>query len=584
MIYLIADKSSLIPGEVSIYLQADTSNEQILEVINSLELHEFNQDRQAYEFAVTDLAYLLDTFTYLDEIKLVIPENIEYTPNIVDTTLQAKYKVTPFKYQEEAVKYGLANNSWLLLDEMGLGKSITAMCLAEELHARGLIDHCLIVCGIASLRQNWKHELQKNSTLSCRISGEHITKTGTIQYKSLEDRKQEFLNPIDDFFVIANIESFRLEPKKNKKSSLADAINKGPNKFDLIIFDEAHKAKGYNTKQAAGMLKLNSKYKVAMTGTLITNTPVDCYFPLAWLGIENAKNATRFKQLFCVFDPEIRGRIIGYKNTELLKYEVEHHSLRRTKEDLKKYGVDIKDKFVYNKYIELDPKQQEFYTAIENAVEQEYKETAVAYCDKIKLKAANELSLLTRLRQAAVCPSILSSENIVSSKMEYAIDMVEELVSHNNKVVILSKFKQPLEILNERLKIYNPIIVTGDTKEADVVKGRDMFQDDNEHMVWLGTHDKCGTGLTLNRAQYMIMLDSPWTAAGFDQCADRIHRVNNTTPAFIYNLIAENTIDIVVSKLVERKAAISDYLIDDEVDADSMKILSRYLQDLGNHL
>lgn len=66
------------------------------------------------------------------------------------------FKMRPFSHQIDAVNYGLnpAHERWLLLDSMGLGKTNEIIWLAETLKRRGKIDHCLIICGVDSLRQN----------------------------------------------------------------------------------------------------------------------------------------------------------------------------------------------------------------------------------------------------------------------------------------------------------------------------------------------------------------------------------------------------------------------------------------------
>ena len=126
-------------------------------------------------------------------------------------------------------------------------------------------------------------------------------------------------------------------------------------------------------------------------------------------------------------------------------------------------------------------------------------------CDKIELKANNVLALTTRLRQATSCPSILTSENIPSSKIERCIDLVEEIVSQGDKVVIMSAFKEPVYQLEQLLKDYNPLIGTGDVGDDTVSKNIDLFQTDPKYKVFIGTHAKMGTGVTLNAARYRIL-------------------------------------------------------------------------------
>ncbi len=64
------------------------------------------------------------------------------------------YKVKPFKHQEEAIQYGLNNDKFLLLDAPGLGKTLSLTYLAQELHEREGLEHCLVICGINTLKMN----------------------------------------------------------------------------------------------------------------------------------------------------------------------------------------------------------------------------------------------------------------------------------------------------------------------------------------------------------------------------------------------------------------------------------------------
>ena len=157
---------------------------------------------------------------------------------------------------------------------------------------------------------------------------------------------------------------------------------------------------------------------------------------------------------------------------------------------------------------------------------------------------------------------------------------MEEIVSQGDKVVIMSTYKEPVYILQDLLKEYNPLIGTGDQKDDEVSKNIDMFQNDDIHKVFIATSAKCGTGITLNRARYMICLDQPWTAATYEQVTDRIHRINNKEPVFIYNLICENTIDERISKVIKRKKAIGEFIVDDKKSDDILTLLKSIITDI----
>jgi non-specific serine/threonine protein kinase len=123
-------------------------------------------------------------------------------------------------------------------------------------------------------------------------------------------------------------------------------------------------------------------------------------------------------------------------------------------------------------------------------------------------------------------------------------------------------FKETLNELAAKLGQFRFSVNTGDTPDAVVANNVARFQDDPTEQVFAGTWGKIGTGWTLNAASYLICLDTPYTAAMFDQGTDRIWRVNNDRPAFITVLICADTIDERVQQIIETKKELSEYLVD----------------------
>jgi len=241
--------------------------------------------------------------------------------------------------------------------------------------------------------------------------------------------------------------------------------------------------------------------------------------------------------------------------------------LRRTKDLL-----NIPPKTLIKETLALDERHRDFYENIKNGVKEE--------CDKIELDNSSVLALTTRLRQATACPSFLTSETIPSTKVERAAQIAEDVVSQGEKIVIMCTFKQSVVELQHRLKDYYPLICTGDIPDDVVSKNIDVFQEDKKHQIMIATTAKMGTGVTLNAATYMVCLDLPWTWSLFEQVQDRIHRVTNTRPVFIYELVCENTIDEQVADIVESKKALSDFIVDDIADNDTVNILRSYIEGL----
>ena len=524
---------------------------KIVEAIKTLPAYCYHKKDLCWEIPSDCLAEALDTLTFLDNIQLILLPETEEISNQGDFDLtqaeidQLHFK--PYKHQVEGINYGLQKKKWLLLDNPGCGKTNQIIGLAETLKRRGLVEHCLVIAGINSLKSNWAKEIKKFSNEKSIIIGEKLKRDGTVSKipMSIAERVEQLKKPISEFFVILNVESLR-------DDRVVSAISSGPNKFQMIAIDEVHKclATGKSSTQGSNILKLKADFQVAATGTLLLNNPINCWGPLNWIDVDHS-TLGNFKTQFVKFGGFGDKQIVGYKNLDTLKEELESCSIRRSKEQL----VDLPPKTITVELLDMLPEHQKFYDAVKDGVKSEV--------DKVKLTTGNLLALTTRLRQATVDPGILTTNNIVSTKIERCCELVEELMDSKEKVVILSSFKPPVYKLAEALKQYNPVICTGDQADADVSKAVDAFQNDDEHMILIGTLGKVSTGLTLNRASYMIMLDEHWTSAMNNQAHDRIYRLNNTAPAFITILACKDTIDERVHEVSQYKQDLSDFVIDD---------------------
>lgn len=547
-----------LPGLSSLFITFDF-NRRIIDELKLVESHIFNSESKEWEVPITSLGELLDRLCVIDDIELkVLPVKDKSTSVQLHTGI---YPTTPFEHQLEGIKYGLTRDRWLLLDAPGLGKTLQLTYLAQELKIRDKIQHCLIICGINTLKMNWKTEIEKHSNLTCRILGQRINRKGRFVIDGVPQRLKQLQEPIEEFFVITNVETLRDE--KIIKSILKNKHNK----FDMIIFDEVHTCKSPSSTQGKNLLKLNkAKYRIGATGTLLLNNPMDAYVPLKWIG-EERSNYSTFKYYYCNYGGVFGNQLVGFKNLKSLKNQIEEVSLRRTKDILK-----LPPKMVITEYVEMSSAQEAFYENIKNGL--------VEQVDKVKMSVANLLAMVTRLRQATACPSILTTESIPSAKIDRAVDLAYQIVSGGDKVVIFSTFKDTVYKLYEELKDYGVVLATGDNSPDEIETAKIRFQTDDKVKIFLGTWQKCGTGITLTAATYMIFIDTPWTDSVFTQAQDRIHRIGTNESVTIYNLVTKDTIDERVLEIVGDKRAISNYVVDDEITQDGIDSLRKYIEDL----
>lgn len=555
MIKLEEKQTKKLPGKTSIFVDFEYKAE-LVDVMHQVPNAIFHKKDKLWETPLTELSRLITFLHNYDDIDLIMLKDKPKQKDKVYSLLD--YKTTPYDYQLDGIQFGLNHDKCLILDQPGLGKTLQCIYIAQERYAKGEIEHCLIVCGLNTLKFNWKKEIEQHSDLTAKILGERINKKGKLVVDGVDTRLQQLKELIEEFFVITNIETLR-------DDRILKELNKGVNKFDMIVADEIHKMNNITSAQGKNFSKLKSKYKIGLTGTFLVNSPLDAYMALKWVDVDRS-TATNFKYFYSVYGGRFGNELIGYKNLEILKDQLSDISIRRTKDIL-----NLPEKNYIHELLEMDDKQSKFYNNIVEGIIEEV--------DKVNIDKNNVLALTTRLRQSTSDPSILTTENVKSAKLIRAKELVQEIISQGEKVIVYTTFKQPLYTLAEELKKYKPLVCTGDTKEEEVWKRVDKFQTDNEHYLMLATIQKMGTGITLTKASYVIFIDSAWTRADNEQAEDRIHRIGAKKPCFYYYLWTKDTYDENVRALVDKKDALSTYINDDELTLDKMETLKKYVTD-----
>lgn len=485
-----------------------------------------------------------------------VGEPVELPPIHIDMNLgelPADYvtKVKPYEHQITAMKYAQTHDKFLLGDDMGLGKTGVAITIA----ANRPIKHCLVVCGVNSIKWNWKREIETFSYKESRFLGQKTSKkTGKITIGTAKDKINDLDNfqDIKEFFIITNVETLQNETIVSKLEQLCRKQEIG-----MIIVDEAHKCCSADSKQTQGLLKLRPKYRLAMTGTPLMNNPLDLYAILSWLDVEK-RNFWSFKSYYCVLEEKTAEnpkthktirykKITGYKNLAELQERLANVMIRRLKTDT----IDLPEKTFIDEVVEMEKDQEKLYNDwLEELLPEIIKEK--------NLK--NALTKMLRLRQ------ITSAAETVDEKCSCAkLDRMEELVtqatSNNNSVVIFSNWTTVTDVIMKRLKDYSPALITGKVDVNRRNEEEKRFQS-GETKVLIGTCAAMGTGLNFTKGNVVIFVDEPWTMAVKNQNTDRCHRIGQKNPVTVYTLITKDTVDEKVHQILETKGDLAKALVD----------------------
>lgn len=545
MVNIIIDKADKVFSDEALFISFNYDVELIAK-IKSLPTRMYHPDTRTWEVP----------YTFFDKVMDIVKP---YPTSVVDKREKEKpvelvsevdgfeFKTKPFQHQLEGFNYGLNHDRWLLGDEQGLGKTKSLIDIAIAKKLLYGYKHCLIICGVNGLKWNWQSEIATHSNETGHILGQRYKK-GRIKIGSMKDKLADLdnIDQIDSYFLITNIESLR---NKDLASKLFKLCKNGT--IGLMAVDEIHKAKNPGSQQGKGLLKLQPKERVAMTGTPLMNHPLDLYIILRWLGYESHSYST-FRNYHCVLGGSFGNDVIGYRNMEELQTRLNKVMLRRLKKDV----LDLPDKTYIDEYVDMGAKQQKIYNEILLGLTRDI--------DKIKA-SINPLSHLIRLRQATGYTGILSTTVKESAKFVRMEEIVEEAVENGQKVVIFSNWLQVINPAMECLSRFNPVAITGETPD-NMRKPIEMkFQNDNSCKVILGTIGAMGTGLTLTAGTVVIFLDEPWTMANKEQAVDRCHRIGTKNNVTIYTLLCKDTIDEKINAVVKSKGAMSDFIVDGNV-------------------
>jgi SNF2 family DNA or RNA helicase len=140
-----------------------------------------------------------------------------------------------------------------------------------------------------------------------------------------------------------------------------------------------------------------------------------------------------------------------------------------------------------------------------------------------------------------------------SAKMERLLELLEEAVNGNHRVLVFSQFqKQLLEIEKcVRERAWGCLRLDGQTRNRQELV--DTFQQVDGPPVFLISLKAGGYGLNLTAADTVIHFDPWWNPAAEIQATDRAHRIGQTRPVTVYRLLTRGTVEEKVVRLQTKK-------------------------------
>jgi SNF2 family DNA or RNA helicase len=456
-------------------------------------------------------------FKNAENIDLSLPQNL-------NADLRA-YQVSGFNWFQVLDNYKFGG---ILADEMGLGKTLqTITFLLAHLGKKS------IIITPTSVIYNWKSEFEKFAP-DMKVMIVHGSK----------DERKHALSELESYdVVLTTYGTYKNDVKLYKEIE-----------FDYCIIDEAQNIKNPHSLASKSVKAINAKCRFALTGTPIENNLVELWSIFDFVMPGYLYNKKKFQNIYLKKEANLYN----------LKLMIKPFILRRTKKEVM---TELPDKIEKNYIVELNREERSMYSNYAKYVQQELLERDLK-TDKIVV-----FSYMTKLRQLCLDPSIVVKDyHVQSSKISTCIQLIEEGIENNHKILLFSQFTTVLKKLGTELKKHDVTFsyIDGATKAKDRLNLVEEFNNSDTNHVFLISLKAGGIGLNLTSADTVIHFDPWWNPSVENQATDRAHRFGQKNTVQVIKLIAKGTIEEKILKLQESKKELISTIMDGNLSNENL--------------
>jgi SWI/SNF-related matrix-associated actin-dependent regulator of chromatin subfamily A-like protein 1 len=427
-------------------------------------------------------------------------------------------ELAPFQWA--GVRYVLDARRAFLADEQGLGKTVEALAALE---ADGAYP-AIVVCP-ASMKLGWQREAARwlpHRSVAVVEGRLAVPPTGEITILNYE-------------LVAAHREALtRTRPR-------------------ALVVDESHYCKNPRAKRTQAVRRLAAAVapdglRLALTGTPVLNHADELIAQLRVIGrLEDFGSGARFSQQF-------RGRL----SEERLHWHLRRRCfVRRLKSDV----------------LPQLPAKRQVVIPVALTNEAEYR---LAEKDVIEWLRSQPLDLAELNARIA---ATLRAERLAQlgalqrlaarGKLAAALAWIEDFLASGEALVVFARHVEVQQAVLRRFP--DALHLLGSDSLPDREAAIEAFQQSDGPSLIVGATRVAAQGITLTRASNVAFLELEWTPAMHDQAEDRCHRIGQHDAVTAWYLLAADTIDETMARLIQSKRALVAAVTDGRVlEADGL--------------
>jgi len=559
-----------------------------------------------------------------DEGKAMTPMSMQSSSALVNLPLgQPKYMEGNCVMKSFQV-YGL---NWLYLlyekgyggilaDDMGLGKTcqvISLMCsIIEIFEENGGADEDEnrpwpnIVFVPPSTLANWAAEFKR-----------FAPGLKTITYGGKQGERDEIADEVSNDPASYHV----ILTSYTQVSRPEDIANLRRVKPVVTVYDEGHKMKNPKTKLYKDLIRINSTWRLILSGTPVQNNLMEMVALLQFVDPDLFRD--HFDDLEALFNQKAtltavsQGAMLRTERVARARTILEPFILQRRKEQVLK---DLPPKTARIEYCEMEEAQSKIY----RHYQRRFKKSAVVEAKGNKGRENDNNNVWIQLRKAAIHPQLFRSffkdsdvdkiasilmkkvpqselrqpniKHLVSelkalsdfefhlwcrdymcirgydipdgswmeaSKVKALMKLVRQYQANGDRALVFTRFAKVIEILGECLASEGVpyLSLQGNTDVADRQELINEFNSDESIPVFLLTTGSGGTGINLTAANKVIIFDQSDNPQDDLQAENRAHRLGQTRPVEVIRLISKDTIEELVYKACQKKLELANKVV-----------------------
>jgi len=473
----------------------------------------------------------------------------------------------------------------ILADEMGLGKTIQTIAFLAHLKETGEEGPHLIVVP-SSTMDNWRKELELWAP-----GIEVVTYWG-----SQDERRHLRLQLVQDELQYDVI----LTTYNMVVSSAEDRVLFKKMQFCYIVYDEAHMLKNMASQRYEQLMKIRGRRKLLLTGTPLQNNLVELMSLLIFVmpGMF-AKKKEQLKKMFSLFPKtQDESERTNYEKDRIAhaKRIMKPFFLRRLKADVL---TDLPEKITSLEKVPMSEKQSQIYYKLVS----DYKDRAAKmvssgeaadsgigmlmnlrkcanhpllirdHYDTAKLEVmarllktrdsghkqaiesyiVEDLKIMSDFEINKTCETYRCIEHLClgnhlicdSGKFRMLDDILPDMQSNGDRVLIFSQFTMMMDVMEKYLKIrgHRYLRLDGQTPVQERQFLIDQFNKEEDIFIFILSTRAGGLGINLTAANTVILHDLDFNPYNDKQAEDRCHRLGQTKEVKIVRFISEDTIE-----------------------------------------